>query len=268
MQQAAIVQSIGSSGDAMGARAARHLDLAFRHMMVGQGAELGESFMRLVTGEPHPLGNVAIVSDPGNPGTTEAAIEPLLDCGFPAAVLYTQGVSETVARSIMALGFESEGTMPAMAVEIGRMAATALPPGYDWARIGAGDDGRAWSEALAVGYGLPGGLARLFSPESLGADMARDASTQFFAVLQNGRAVATSLLYLADGLAGVYCVSTLEEERGKGLGAHVTAEALRMAHQLGYRVGVLPSSPAGHSVYRGLGFEDLGGVPMFVRMHA
>jgi len=268
MQQAAIVGSIGSCGDAIDTRAARHLELAFRHMMRGPGTEHDESFIRLVTGEPHPLGNVAVVSDAGNLATTQAAIGPLLSCDFPAAVLYPNGVSESVARSVAALGFESQGAMPAMAVDIERMAATALPPGYDWARIGAGDDGRGWAEALAVGYGLPQGVARLFSPESLGADLAPGARTQFFAILRDGRAVATSLLYLADGLAGIYCVATLPDERGKGLGAHVTAEALRIAHHLGYGVGVLQSSPAGHSVYLGLGFEDLGEVPMFVRMPA
>ena len=45
-----------------------------------------------------------------------------------------------------------------------------------------------------------------------------------------------------------------------------TAQALREARQLGYRVGVLQSSPDGHSVYRKLGFQDLGEVPMFVRL--
>ena len=80
--------------------------------------------------------------------------------------------------------------------------------------------------------------------------------------------MATSVLHVADGLAGIYCVATLAEERGMGLGGHVTAEALRAAHKFGYHVGVLQSSPAGHSVYLGLGFDDVGTVPMFVRMPA
>ena len=268
MEQAVITQSIGASADSIGARAARHLDLAFRDMMVGRGAELGESYLRQLTGEPHPLGNVALVSDPDNLETTQAAIGPLLASGLPIAVLYPQGVSGSVARSLEALEFEAHGAMPAMAVDIERLATTILPPGYDWSRIGKGNDGRAWAETLAAGYGLPLGLALRFSPEALGADMTPGARTQFFAIRRNGRPVATSLLYMADGLAGIYCVATLQDERGKGLGAHVTAEALRTAHRLGYRVGVLQSSPDGHSVYLGLGFDDFGSIPMFVRMPA
>jgi predicted GNAT family acetyltransferase len=268
MQQAAIVPSIASLGNAVGARASGHLDLAFRHMMQGQGAELGEHFLRLVTGEPHPLGNLAVVTDPSDLATMQAAVGPLLTCGFPTAVLYPQGVSGTVERSLLAAGFADAGKMPAMAVDIERLAATALPPGYEWARMGEGDEGRAWGDALAVGYGLPQGLARMMSPECLGADMALDAELQFFAIRRKGKAVATSILYLSDGLAGIYCVATRDEERGKGLGAYVTAEPLRAAQRLGYRVGILQSSPAGHSVYLGLGFADFGTVPMFIRMPA
>ena len=64
----------------------------------------------------------------------------------------------------------------------------------------------------------------------------------------------------------MYCVATLKEERGKGLGAHVTAGALRAAEEQGYRVGVLQSSAAGHSIYQALGFSDRGEVHAFVRM--
>jgi GNAT superfamily N-acetyltransferase len=268
MQHGAIVDSVGASRQAIGGRAARHIDLAFRHFMLGQGAVLGDGFLRVITGEPHPLGNAAIVSDPASLETTQDAIGPLLGRDFPTAMLYPEGVSESVAASLAGFGFAGQGEIPAMAVDIDRMAGTSLPRGYDWARIGAGDDARAWTTALANGYGLPHGLARMFSPEAVGADMAPDAQVHFYAIRRNGQFVATSLLFLADGLAGIYCVATLPEERGKGLGAHATAEALRVARRLGYRVGVLQSSTEGHPVYIRLGFEDFGGVPMFVRMPA
>lgn len=266
MPQSAIVPSMATLGNAIGVRASGHLNLAFRHMMQRQGAEVGPHFLRLVTGEPHPLGNVAVVSAPDDLATMHTAVDPLLTCGFPSSVLYPQGVSDAVARSLLGVGYADAGKMPAMAVDIERLAATSLPLGYEWARMGVGDEGRAWADTLAVGYGLPHGLARMMSPERLGADMAPDAPLQYFAICRNGKAVATSMLYLADGLAGIYCVATREEERGKGFGAHVTAEPLRAALRLGYRVGVLQSSPAGHSVYLSLGFADNGVVPMFIRM--
>jgi GNAT superfamily N-acetyltransferase len=266
MSEAAMVQSIVSARDEIGARAARHLDTAFRAIMRPPAAEHRPDFMRIITGELHPLGNAAIVSNPDDPAVTRSAAAPLQESGLPAAVLFPEGVSTDAAQALEAMGFENHGTMPAMAVDIDAMGNTTLPAGYAWARVGAGSEGSAWASAMAAGYPLPAGLAQLFSPDAVGADMAPDAAIQFFSVLKDGETVATSMLLLADGLAGIYCVSTLAAERGRGLGAHATAQPLREARRLGYRVGVLQSSPDGHSVYLKLGFQDLAGIPMFVRM--
>jgi GNAT superfamily N-acetyltransferase len=267
MPQVRVVDSIASSAGSIGASAARHLDFAIRGIMSGQGAVDGGSYLRLITGEQHPFGNMANLSDANNQETSDAAVAALLDLKVPTMVLYTTGICDAVAQNLVAQGFSQSG-MPAMAVDIERLKSTGLQSGYEWTRIGAGKDASEWSQVLATGYGLPIGLARMFSPEALGADMALDAGTQFFGVRHDGQLVATSMLFLSKGLAGVYCVATLPGERGKGLGAHVTAEALRLAHRIGYRVGVLQSSDEGHSVYLGLGFADLGWVPMFIRVPA
>jgi ribosomal protein S18 acetylase RimI-like enzyme len=98
------------------------------------------------------------------------------------------------------------------------------------------------------------------------ATTAEDAPIQYFAIRKDGKPVCTSFLYLEDGVAGIYCVATIPEERGRGLGAHATAEPLRLARKLGFCAGVLQSSPAGHSLYRKLGFVAVGEVPLYVKM--
>jgi hypothetical protein len=102
----------------------------------------------------------------------------------------------------------------------------------------------------------------------LHADTSPDARMQFFAIRRSGAIVCTSACYLEEGLAGIYCVSTLPTERRNGLAAHATAEPLRLAAQLGYRVGILQSSESGHTLYKSLGFADFGGVPFYIRIPA
>ena len=262
-----IVESIATLGDAAtGARAARHFDLAFGRILAGPRAVQGASWLRFVSGTAHPMGNVAILRRPDDLDATLEAVLPLLDCGEAAAVIFVDGVDEAVAATVKARGFAVEAKMPAMAVDIDRLAATTLPTGYRFVRVGAGDESRAWTDALALGYEIPQELAEYFSPDALGADPAPDASMQWFAVLRDGRPVATSMLYLADGLAGIYCVSTLPGERRRGLGAHATAEALRAARRLGHRVGVLQSSTAGYPVYVELGFAEYAALPMLIHL--
>jgi ribosomal protein S18 acetylase RimI-like enzyme len=155
-----------------------------------------------------------------------------------------------------------------MAIDIAGLRPTALADGYELVRVGAGDDGEEWERQFAVGYELPLGVAQCFSPVALGADTSPESAVQFFAIRRNGTIVCTSTCCLDGGLAGIYCVSTIPEERGKGLGAHATAEPLRLATRGGYRVGVLQSSEAGHNLYRSLGFADFGGIPLYVRIPA
>ncbi len=268
MSRTTTFASIAEIGQDIYGIAAGHIDRAFRHILRGPLVTAERSFVRLITGEPHPFGNLAIFSNPADDATTREAIEPLCGCGAPAAVLIVGTASTSVRELLRNAGFEPHGVMPAMAVEIDSMPETSLPAGYSLARVGSGDEGDEWADVFSDGYELPRGIGRSFSPNVIQATTAADAPIQYFAIRKGGRMVGTSLAYLADGVAGIYCVATLAEDRGQGLGAHLTAEPLRMVRELGYRVGVLQSSPAGHSVYRKLGFADVGDVLLYMRVPA
>jgi hypothetical protein len=189
--------------------------------------------------------------------------------GVPAAVLFPDmDVPANVDAYLTGWGFTIHSAMPAMGVDIGSLKPTALPDGYELVRVGDGRDGEEWVRQFAAGYELPLGVAQCFSPVALHAGTSPESAVQFFAVRRNGTIVCTSACYLDAGLAGIYCVSTIPEERRKGLGAHATAEPLRLAARVGYRVGILQSSEAGHGLYRSLGFVDFGAVPLYVRIPA
>jgi GNAT superfamily N-acetyltransferase len=252
-------------GEDIGLVASAHLDRAFRQILRGPMVVAERRFVRLITGEAHPLGNLAIVSDPADPQGAQAAIEPSRACGAPAMALFPGPVVLAVTDVLARTGFESHGAMPAMAGEIASLSTTSLPHGYALSRIGSGTDSEAWTEAFAAGYGLPRGVAEAFSPNAVRATTSADAALQYFAIRKGDRIVCTSLICLADEVAGVYCVATIPEERGKGFGAHATAEPLRLLGELGYRVGVLQSSDEGQSMYEKLGFADVGAVSMYIR---
>ena len=263
------VPSVAALGAATAAAIGRHLDRTFRAMVRRGHRTDGPQFLRLVTGEPHPFGNFALVSSPVDLDATRQAVEPLVSEPVPSAVFFADmDVPASVDAYLTEHGFTPHGSLPAMAVDIAGLAPTSLPDGYELVRVGAGSDGEEWVRQFAVGYELPLGVAQCFSPVALDADTSPGSAMQFFAIRRNGTIVCTSTCYLDEGLAGIYCVSTIPEERGKGLGAHATAEPLRLAARAGYRVGVLQSSEAGHNLYKSLGFADFGGVPLYVRIPA
>jgi GNAT superfamily N-acetyltransferase len=72
----------------------------------------------------------------------------------------------------------------------------------------------------------------------------------------DGKPVATSKLFRGEGTAAVHHVVTVHGARRQGIG---TAMALRVLHEasaMGYRVGVLTSSPEGIGSYRRIGFRE------------
>lgn len=63
-------------------------------------------------------------------------------------------------------------------------------------------------------------------------------------------------LFFANGVAGIFHVATIPSARGHGYGTEITVAALEAAKELGYKLAVLASSPAGYNVYYRLGFRD------------
>jgi GNAT superfamily N-acetyltransferase len=253
------IPSVDALGRDAGPLAASHIATTFRRVLRPPIADHDPRFLRVVTGAAHPFGNVVVLEPSAEAADVSRAVAPLVAGGQPAAVLRHGVARPGVVEALADAGFAPHGAMPAMAVDIDALAATALPAGMRCDEVGA--DGAAdWTDAFAVGYELPREVAALFAPASLGPDC------RWFAIRDGERILATSFLHLDRGVAGIYCVATRPEARGRGLGAHATAEPLRLARTLGYRVGVLQSSEAGHGVYLRLGFRDLDAVGLGVRM--
>jgi hypothetical protein len=270
MSDEQIFPSIADVGERIGGIIESHMDLAFRKML-GHGPEIVREagYLRLITGALHAFGNFIFVSNPAvlidNPGV----LDPLLQCPAPTAVLLPRLISERVDSILRSLDFVPHQPMPAMAVDIDRLPAVQWPVGCSFDRVGNdGAEHDAWSRAFAEGYELPIAVANAFAPRVTDLDLAPKAQAQFFAVRKAEKTIATSMLFLEHGLAGLYCVSTIPSERRQGLAACVAVETFRRARNLGYRVGVLQSSPAGYYIYKRLGFADFGNVDLYERMPA
>ena len=153
-------------------------------------------------------------------------------------------------------GFRFSADTPGMAADLAKLNEDLQgPSGLDITQVESEESLRLWSEIFVSGYGLPPGWSPLMFEFMAGLGL--DMPVRNFLGNLDGRPVAASTLFCGAGVAGIYCVSTLPEARGKGIGAAVTLKPLQEAREMGYRAGVLQSSEMGYSVYKKLGFEHI-----------
>jgi GNAT superfamily N-acetyltransferase len=124
-----------------------------------------------------------------------------------------------------------------------------------------------WSRVVAVSFGCPEEFVE--GPASYDRDVGLPGETsmrRFLLRLEGEPAAASAIVPGPEGsgLSGVYCVATLADVRGRGLGATVTQAPMDAARAAGDRVVVLQASDMGRPVYERLGFDTVGTITVLV----
>jgi GNAT superfamily N-acetyltransferase len=154
---------------------------------------------------------------------------------------------------LVAAGLNHGGSEPGMAVKLADLRPPAAVPGLHVSRVDSEDDLATWENTLGRGFGEGVKEARWVAEMYRRMGFA-DPWRHYLGRL-DGEPVATTTIFLGAGAAGVYFVMTVPEARRRGIGAAITYAALREAETMA-EYGVLGSSPAGRSVYAGLGFRE------------
>lgn len=249
--------------DAAAELIADHFDDFFRTVFAPDDAFKTRACMRYITGEAHPLGNLAMFSRRATPADVTHDASALCDGSFPSAILILGEGAPAQIAAASELGFSPAEQMPLMSVTPDTLTSTALPSDYVFREVDFAETA-AWVQTFSDGYGLPLRIGSLFSFDR--SSSRAPGETKYYAVEHEGDLVATSLIYLHEGFAGIYGVATLPEHRGKGLGAHLTAEPLRRAWDFGYTTGILQASEMGAPVYARIGFQTHGVMTLLVRI--
>lgn len=121
---------------------------------------------------------------------------------------------------------------------------------------------RQWIHVASIGFRVDESFEKVWF--DFFADAIFDRRFQTYLALLDGTPVATSQLFLSEGVAGIYNVSCVPEVRGQGIGSAITLAPLLEARQRGYRIGILQASKQGYNAYRRLGFQDYGKLSVYL----
>ncbi len=158
-------------------------------------------------------------------------------------------------------GFELDYSAPGMVIENDTITdPLPMPPGLT---IVQATDARAladFSTALLDAYAeydMSPESARTWEQATLALGAA-NAPWKLYVGYLHGKPVATNMLFNGGGVAGLFCVGTIPEVRGKGVARPIILQPLLDARAEGYRYGVLFAAEMGIPIYEHLGFRQVG----------
>jgi GNAT superfamily N-acetyltransferase len=153
-------------------------------------------------------------------------------------------------------GFTSMGQAIGMAIALSDMnEADRAPAGLRIIDVKDSADLDTWCRVAGAGFGIPE-QAVPSVVQWLSMDIKMKQPLKLYLGLLDGKPVATSMYFLAEGVVGLYFVATLPEARNKGIGFAVTQKPLQDAREMGYKVGILQASKMGKPCYLRLGFKE------------
>jgi len=216
---------------------------------------------RFVTGLPFQFANAVVLArfDPSDADERIRAIRgDYTGRGLPMAWLVSPSSQPAdLATRLQAQGMVLDDEAPGMAIHLHEAALDAPGPSdLMIEEVSDGDGLVRWINTMVARSELPATVRELLVGLYMQRGFSRQKDVRYYFASRDGQPVASALLFLGGGAAGIYNVATVPDARRQGIGAAVTVAALRSARDLGYALGVLQSSQMGYSVYRQLGFQE------------
>lgn len=220
-----------------------------------------ERLMYFVTGVPHPLFNAVFRAQ-----FTVSQIEPTISeiihhySARRMPMFWWTGpqtLPSNLGDYLQRQGLRGGEKTPGMAMMLSDLPDNVPVP--DDFQIEVVEDMAAlgqWIEVVAAGNDVPATMHEALLELEAGRGFDGPLASRRYLGKLNGVPVTASALHLDVGVAGIYAVATLQEARGKGLGAAITLQPLLDARTAGYKVGILQASEMGYGVYKRLGFKD------------
>ena len=175
--------------------------------------------------------------------------------GLP--MLWWVGPSSTpldLSRHLTDLGFVPAGETSGMAIDLRGFVAPKRPAGLTVEMTTDTNSLALFARTMCAGFQLPTSITKPMTDLALAMGSDAEGALVNYLGYYDGRPVATSTLFMSEGVAGIYNVSTLPAARRRGIGAALTVEPLLEAARRGCTLAVLHSSKMALPVYRRLGF--------------
>jgi GNAT superfamily N-acetyltransferase len=185
----------------------------------------------------------------------DAMLAHIRSWGLPARWLISTGSDVAIESTFRERGFVLGDEYPAMIADIAHLPALSLD-GITVETVDRASQRAEWLDVLNDGFGLSGDdAAQVTAAHAWAIQHERDRV--YLLLRRAGVAVATAMLHMPYGVAGVYGIAVRRACRRQGLGALATLVTVRAGAERGATVAMLQATKDGFPVYERLGFRTI-----------
>jgi GNAT superfamily N-acetyltransferase len=162
-------------------------------------------------------------------------------------------------------GFEAVEQVTGMAMDLAELQASrVVPSGVEIHRVAPAQDLALYMEFVAARWHVPVAarphLALIADAFHIGET---GSPNRAWIAVRDGMAIAKVLTHDVGEVVGIYGMATRSASRGLGLGRALCMTALADARKRGCRLAVLHSTPMAVTLYRSVGFREVGDFSLF-----
>ncbi len=196
------------------------------------------------------------------PDEAAAKVQAVFDYGRARGRAISWTINPTtrpadLGEYLQAQGMQGFSGIPNMVVDLDALPPPALPADVTIMRVDDVADVPRWVEAFVTAYELGAEEGKIFESALSNMGLEHRNMVRLYWAISNGEPLATAVVALAEGVAGIYGVATMPNARRQGIGTLITLVALQAARTQGYRIAGLQASQEAYDMYRRLGFVDL-----------
>ena len=130
---------------------------------------------------------------------------------------------------------------------------------FDIRKITTTDELQVFDKISSVAFAHPEGLAFDFLKPII-----KSEEIHMFIAYQNGLPAGCAMISFVNNQAGLYWNGVLPEFRMKGVGTALVEHRINCAKSLGYKDIISQNMTTSLNLYKHLGFEQMGGLPLYI----
>ncbi len=126
---------------------------------------------------------------------------------------------------------------------------------------------KEWARLNAIGFGLTDGIKKITVKDHADLLINKSIPGRHFVAYLDNKPVGTSSVFMANGVAGIYNITTLPEARGRGIGESITKYTMLFGKKSGYVFATLQATIKGRPVYEKIGFISNSHMDFYIKKY-